>query len=207
MSANNEPKERSPKPGLLGVLTFAGDLIILSLVLAVLWLGLVTAGPASAAALEARAEISTTGPSSPLRSMLRGTRRYFSALWWLGPVAVVVFIATWVSVAFWLVSTPVLAAVMLAVVIGVAVVLALIILALPSAAEPKLPARQAVGQAVGQAVRLISLRPFVSILALAASAAAVVTAFTIPTIGIVFIGAALVEISWRAWGSRAGPSR
>ncbi|MDJ0334063.1 hypothetical protein QMG83_02380 [Salinibacterium sp. G-O1] len=199
MPQQSAPRGSGPRLTLLGALTVSGDVIILSLGWLVLTLGLVTAGPASAAAIDARAAIGLEGPSRPIRTLLSGTAKHFSTLWSIGPIALLIGLFAWIGTAFWLSVPPPAGVAMLAVVLCVTAVLTLVILAIPSAASPG----QTLRATVIRAARLVAARPFFSVLALATIGAGVLVATYIPTIGIVAIGALLVETTWRAWGATA----
>lgn len=196
MTAETPPNKPQPGRTLLGTLTAVGDMIIISVTLLVLLLGVVTAGPASAAAIEARKQVSMSGPSTPVRTLLSGTRVHFRALWPLGPIVVTLGIVGWISTAFWLVAPAPLGVIMMAAILSPLAAFSILVLAIPVAATPGVSRRET----ARHAIRLAVSRPLVSVLALAAAVAAVILAFRVPTVGIVAISAVLVEISWRAWG-------
>ncbi|WP_396667535.1 hypothetical protein [Microbacterium sp. R86528] len=202
MTAATPPHSPKRAHTIVGMLTVIGDMIMISLGLLVLLLGVVTAAPAAAAAIDARAQVSTSGPSTPITTLFRGTGAHFRTLWAVGPIAIIVGIFGWISTAFWLVAPAPLSVIMIAAVLFIIVAFAMILFALPSAATAGISRRETLVRAVQLAVR----RPFVSVLALAAAVAAVILAVYLPTVGIVAIGGALVEISWRAWGRPARQS-
>ncbi|MDZ8200345.1 hypothetical protein RZO50_02390 [Microbacterium sp. SSW1-59] len=188
---------------LLGVMTVAGDLIVISITLLILWAGLLTAGPGSTAAMRARRRVSQDAPSHPFRNMLADTRRDFRKQWSYGPIIALIGASSWISTAFWLVAPAPFGVIMMAVVLALAAVAALVTLALPTASARTNGFRAA----IVDAARLVAFRPFVSIVALAAAVAAGILCVWIPTVGVVAAGMALVEIAWRAWGKAAlGPA-
>ncbi|GAA1946543.1 hypothetical protein GCM10009816_04400 [Microbacterium aquimaris] len=184
-------------------MTVIGDLLVISLTLLVLWVGLITAGPGSTAAMQARRHVSQDGPSHPLTNMLTGVRREFRARWSYGPILLLIGIFSWISTAFWLTAPAPFSVIMIAVVLCIASAAALVALALPTAAA-RTPGFRG---AIVDAVRLVASRPFVSIVALAAAVAAGILCVWVPTVGLVAAGMAFVEIAWRAWGRSAlGPA-
>ncbi|GAA3634766.1 hypothetical protein GCM10022200_17520 [Microbacterium awajiense] len=201
MSLHDPPPRGRRKPTLLGVLTVAGDVIMISLALFVLWLGIVTAAPASAAAMRARSLVGPDGPSAPVRTILSGTRTHFRTLWLVGPIVVLIGIFLWIGVAFWLTVPAPLGVVMLAVLLCIGAIILLVSLTVPTAAHRV----QGFRAVVVESARLVVARPLVSVVALAAAGAAVVIAGWLPTLAIVGLGAALVEVCWRAWGKRFLP--
>ncbi|MGZ0711883.1 hypothetical protein ACWPKO_26460 (plasmid) [Coraliomargarita sp. W4R53] len=199
MATPATPNNPAPKRTILGMFTVVGDMIMLSLGLLVLLLGIVTAGPAAAAAIDAREQISMSSPSTPFRTLFQGTARHFKTLWAIGPLAIIVGIAGWIGAAFWLVAPAPFGVIMLAVVLFVTATITMILLAIPSAADASIGLRTT----ITRAVHLVISRPLVSFVGIAAAAAALVLAYYFPTVGIVAISGALVEITWRAWGQRA----
>lgn len=196
MEHTDPPPRGRRKLTLLGGMTVAGDIIMISLTLFVLWLGIVTAAPGSAAAMDARRRVDPAGPSSPVRFMFARTRERFRSLWAFGPVVTLIGVLSWIGTAFWLTVAPPLGVAMMAVVLCIAAIASLVALAVPTAGVMT----QGFRQTAVEAARLVARRPLVSIVALGAAGAALVVAGWLPTLGIVGLGAALVEVSWRAWG-------
>lgn len=180
---------------LLGVLTVAGDLLIISLLLLVFSLGIVTAAPAAVGALRARRDVSTRGPSGPSSTIWRGVRENFRSMWAVGPVALVWAVFAWIALAFWLTVPAPLSVIMISVVTLIAVVGGMLFLALPAARREGDTLRAT----LRVAVLLVVGWPVPSVLALLAFAAAVVLAFRFPAVGVALIGVAYVEIAYRAW--------
>jgi uncharacterized membrane protein YesL len=188
-----------PRLTLFLVLAAAGNIMLLSVVLTALWLGIVTAGPGSAAVMDARTRMKRDDTSVSIRDIVRDTAAYFSGLWPIGPAVLVIGIAAWISTAFWLAAPQPLGPLMIAATIVIAASTGMIALALPLAAHPGDSTRTT----LKTAVRIVAVHPWNSIIALAASAAAVLLAFQFPQFGVVILGGALAEISFRAWSTRA----
>jgi uncharacterized membrane protein YesL len=197
VSRPSTPEPR-PKLTLLAALTVAGDLIVISLVLLVCWLGVVTAAPGAVGALQARAQVNGAAPSSPLRTIWQAVKANFRSLWFIGPIAAVFGLFTWVSLAFWITVPAPLSVAMLAVVISIAAIVALALMAIPAASGPE----QSFRQNLRRTVVVVASRPWPSVLALLAMAAVIVIAVRFPPIGILLIGGGYVESAYRAWSLR-----
>jgi hypothetical protein len=195
MSPGTPAPTPRPKYTLFGVLSFGGNLLTLSICLLVLWLGLVTAAPGSAAALAARQRLTLDGPPVSVRGLLADTGRHFPRLWFFGPVLALLGFGAWIALAFWLTIPAPTGIVMVTVTLVVATVVSLLGLAVPTAGLR-------VGRAaevVRQAAQIVGLTPLRSIVALAAAVAAVVLTAQFPAVGLIALGAALTEIAFRAW--------
>ena len=200
----SEPPPPAPRPRftLFGVLSFLGNFLILSLCVLVLCLGLVTSAPGCAAALAARERLAADGAPVSVRGLFAETGALFSRLWMFGPLVALAATMTWIALAFWLVAPAPLNVIMLAVTVMIAVVAGLVGFAVPTAGRASGRAREV----LPEAARTVALRPWPSILALAAAVAAVVLSIQLPPVGLVLIGGALTEIAHRAW-RRARPVR
>ncbi|MEV4685988.1 hypothetical protein [Microbacterium sp. LWH3-1.2] len=185
-----------PRYTLFGVLNFAGNLLTLSICLLILWLGLLTAAPGSAAALDARKRMTPDDPPVSVRALFADTGRYFRRLWMFGPLMTILGVGTWIALAFWLTIPAPAGLIMVAVTLVVGTVVSLLGLAAPTSGRRV----ERAGQVVRQAARIVALAPGRSILALMAAAAAVVLSVQFPAVGLVALGAALTEIAYRAWG-------
>jgi hypothetical protein len=194
-----------PKYTLFEVLSFAGNLLTLSICLLVLWLGLVTAAPGSAAALAARERLTMDGPPVSVRGLFADTGRHFPRLWFFGPLLALLGVGAWIALAFWLTIPAPIGIIMVTVTLVVAIVVSLLGLAVPTAG---LRVERA-GQVLPQAVQIVALTPWRSIVALAAAAAAVVLTAQFPAVGLIVLGAALTEVAFRAWrrGTESAPTR
>ncbi|WP_349425942.1 hypothetical protein [Microbacterium sp. LWS13-1.2] len=202
MSSNLPGQAPRPKHTLFGVVSFAGNLLTLSICLAILWLGLVTAAPGSAAALAARERLTVDGPPVSVRGLFADTGRNFGRLWVFGPLLAALGAGAWIALAFWLTVPAPAGLIMVTVTLVVAVVVSLLGLATPTAG---LRVGRA-GEVARQAAQIVALRPWRSIVALAAAAAAVVLSAQLPAVGLALLGAALTEIAFRAWGRRTESS-
>ena len=191
----------APKLTLLGALTVAGDLLVISLLLLLFSLGIVTAAPAAAGALAARRDVNLRGPSGPAATIWRGVKENFRSLWIIGPATVLLAISGWVALAFWLTVPAPLSVVMISVVTLIVAVGTLVVLAIPAAREKDDTLRSTLRRAIGA----VAMRPFPSVLALLAFAACVVLTYRFPPVGIALLGAACVEIAYRTWVRRAQP--
>jgi uncharacterized membrane protein YesL len=184
-----------PRNTLFGALSFVGNLLTLSICLTILWLGLVTAAPGSAAALAARERVTMDGPPLSVRALLTDTRSHFRRLWMFGPLLAVAAAVVWIALAFWLTVPAPIGLIMVAATLAVAVVIALLGLAVPTSGHRVHTA----GQVVRRAAQIVALTPARSVLALAAGGAAVVLSIQFPAVGVIAVGGALTEVAFRAW--------
>ncbi|MEO7017758.1 MAG: hypothetical protein ABI067_14665 [Leifsonia sp.] len=182
------------RPTVVSILTVAGDMLTISLSLLVLSIGVVTAGPGLAGALEARSHVSRLGPSQPLATVFSGVPAQFRRSWFVGPTALILGAVAWVSIAFWLAADSPMAIIAIGATVFVAGTAGLLLLAWPRASASENGATP-----FRSTLRLIASRPLHSVVALAALVTCGVLTVLLPTIAIVTLGAAVTEIVWRAW--------
>lgn len=184
-----------PRITVFGVFALVGNLLTISIAALVFCLGLVTAAPGCAAAVEARRRVSLDGPPVSLIDLLASTRRRLPDLWMFGPIAAGLAVMTWTALAFWLAIPPPFGVIMLAVTVLLGGVGLLVALALPVAASTESAARRCVVAAAG----LVVARPWVSMVGLGAAVAAIVIAMWFPAVGTVALVGVLIEIAHRAF--------